>query len=537
MVLLLKSIACLLVLFTCQLVFLSKGLAKEELRVAIKEFSISWDAGDEVIHSFDYNALLETWRDEMGGKLTVDQMHILAARLTRTLRDQGFQFHKVIVPTQELKNGVLYLRVIEGRVGLIDVRNNQRYSNELLERPLEKYLNQAIFQPDIENTIGLLNTFPGLRVFSYYSRGLNTGEANINVSVTNEDSYDAVLSTDNHGTESTGLYRQLLSFTLLNPTNSADQLGLTILGSGSPTNTAYAALSYQRPFKSARHNMQMFASTNVFDVGGDFESLEITGESTSYKFAYLNKYKTLNRSQANFSFTYQSSESDIYTRLRDEALVQSNFDSTEANQTASLLWNTHAFSAKRGFSYGVDSSLSFGQWEIETKAISGDAEISDRQSQPDYTLLSFNPWLRLRLGKPNTWSGFDFQWKTRAQYAEEKVPSIERMGVSGANSVRSIRPGYYSGDRVVLSTMEWRWLASPYVQPSFFIDAAYAEQLDDQAEVNSRLSLMGSGIAMKLMYKNMFLDLSWATTNTLDSKELIEPEDSSLFLGRLTFSW
>mgnify|MGYP002700806206 CR=1 FL=1 len=107
-------------------VIAAENITVENKGIDIRGFSINWDPQETDLKRLNHSLLLDQWLAEFQFKLSVEQMHMLAARLTRELRALGYQFHSVILPAQKIVNGILSLNVVAGRIGVIDIRKNKR---------------------------------------------------------------------------------------------------------------------------------------------------------------------------------------------------------------------------------------------------------------------------------------------------------------------------------------------------------------------------------------------------------------------------
>jgi len=59
----------------------------------------------------------------VGGELTLFQIQDRATALTKFYNDHGYAVARALVPAQDVRDGVVEIRLVEGRYGRIDIRN------------------------------------------------------------------------------------------------------------------------------------------------------------------------------------------------------------------------------------------------------------------------------------------------------------------------------------------------------------------------------------------------------------------------------
>lgn len=519
---------------------LKENVQEERVDVEIKSFSISWNPEQTKLGKLNYNQLLHQYLDELGPKLTIEQMHLIAARLTRELRELGYQFHRVIVPGQNLMDKVLKLAIIEGVVGIVDIRNNKHYSTKLINRPFKKIQGGPIYQPKMEEAVTLVNEYPGLSVFSYYSRGNNTGEANVNVSVMEEDRFSLRLQLDNYGSEVTGTDRVFAGISLNNPLGFGDRIGLSLSRTTESNNSIYGSLGYEFPLFSPRHQAEINVSRNDFEIGASFVELELAGEVEGTTLRYQYKLYRRQNSAINFNLSIAQNTSDISTRLADLSAL---LNRTEESESVRFGWDGYRFLKSRVFGFGGGLDMTHGEWEITRP----DMNLSEEAvAQPDYQKLGLSQWVQWRTSKPEKWNAGLLSIKIDGQYTQRAVPAIEKMGLTGPALVRGERAGFYSADRGVVAQLEWRWLfprwlgnefVSKFVTPSLFYQQAYGERFSPDESIFSRASISSTGIAFDIDVKSVGVNISFAQLLNVEIDSVDTQQNGSLILATLAYQW
>jgi hemolysin activation/secretion protein len=90
-----------------------------------------------------------------GTNITFDQVGDALKELTLEYRDRGYETVSVMTPVQTISNGIIKIRVIEGRLATIQVSGNHYFSSNNIMRALpgletNMILNSKLFQPQLD---------------------------------------------------------------------------------------------------------------------------------------------------------------------------------------------------------------------------------------------------------------------------------------------------------------------------------------------------------------------------------------------------
>ena len=131
------------------------GYSLEDL-AAIADLMVQIDAANnmEQVTEPDVQRLIWLVRDlkEKRG-LTLGQIDAIAEQLTIYYRKRGFFLTKVYIPAQEVRDGVVGLTVLEGKLGKVSVSGNQRYKSKLIAEAFDNLLYHPVNESDIEQKL------------------------------------------------------------------------------------------------------------------------------------------------------------------------------------------------------------------------------------------------------------------------------------------------------------------------------------------------------------------------------------------------
>ena len=117
------------------------------------------------------------------GRTTEDVEHARAA-LEKAYQDKGYQTVSVQIPPQQVRNGVVILQVIEGKVGRLRIRGSRYFSlSEIKKRAPSMAEGIVPNFNDVTRDIVALNQLPDLRVTPTLRAGVEPGTLDIDLTV------------------------------------------------------------------------------------------------------------------------------------------------------------------------------------------------------------------------------------------------------------------------------------------------------------------------------------------------------------------
>lgn len=165
----------------------------------VRGFSI---VGNQAIASSEIQPL---YRRYVGGKISEADLAELAEKITGLYRAQGYHLSRAIVPQQDINNGVVVIKVIEGSISdlIVDGDQQGRFGVKVLLSPVTA--EQPSRQRTLERQLLLLNSLPGIRVSDTSLREIGTasGRFALTVYVKTWQVYSFV-GIDNLGSSSVG---------------------------------------------------------------------------------------------------------------------------------------------------------------------------------------------------------------------------------------------------------------------------------------------------------------------------------------------
>ena len=440
------------------------------------------------------------------GQFTLNELHLVADDFSLWLQSKGLTFSYAYLPPQKINNQSVSLTMVVGRLDGVSILGSGTDQQPRFTEPFAPLVGHAIKQQEMEQELLLLSDYPSHHVFGYYSKGRRLGTSRLNLKLSDKPLVDLVLRGDNYGTVQTGEYRALAQLQLNDPFGLEDKLVVGYLYSAQPENSQYGYFSYQAPVGNARHWLSITLSNNQFDIAGGFEALNTNGDARIYQLDWL--YKAVRSYQHNRFLTLSMARKENNISSTQSGIF---IDRTETSHNATVSWQEQ-----------LTSTHWYLQQEFQLNVIGGQVEYIRNFQKESFWKLKAHYHFNKQFA-PNSWAASQFRLLAYVQLADEYLPSIEKLPLTGPFAIRSFQPGLISSDRGAYVSAEYqigvdnaaeRWF---YVHPYIFAEVAQGQQLTFEHEVFNDISLasLGAGVRMKLT-PWATLTGSWATTQKGD---------------------
>jgi len=426
--------------------------------------------------------------------------------LENAYRELGYSVVSVELPEQELDRGVVQLKVVETKIGKVNVKNNKYFDEVNVRRALPGLQpGQTPNLRDISASLKLSNENPAKRVAMKLQGGEKDDEVDANLEVTDDTPWKVMANADNTGTSTTG--KTHLGFVL----QHANLFGLDHVASLQYSTTAEKpgaikvyGLGYHIPLYGLGDSLDFFASYSNVDSGtvtaGIFD-LAISGKGAVYGGRYTQNLRKQGDYEHKlvYGFDYKAFKNSIL-------VLGQNLGNDITVHPLSVTYQGSLGSAtgELGGSVSLVRNVpggSKGKQEDFTRTRSG--------AKDDYTLLRLSGSYSRVL--PDDWQ---FRAIVNAQYTSDALIPGEQYGGGGASSVRGFGEREISNDSGIGGNLE---LYTPNLCGSgawqcralAFYDTAYVKRNHALPGELTSTSIASAGLGLRLLvssYVNLQLD-------------------------------
>lgn len=415
----------------------------DHIRVHVAKFKI---AGDWTMPAKELDEIIAPYVNQ---ELTLNQIRAVANLITQYYRTKGYQLAWAYVPAQEVRDGVVEIRVIEGQIGKVLVGGNQHYSAKfILTHIPDVHEKEAFNLTSLERGLLVLNDYPGLSVRALLRPGENKGFVDLYLNV--EDKFPVLgsLDYDNFGSPNVSENRYGATIQFANLWYLGHSLGLrAVYGDDEGKLEAFQA-NYTIPFPDGV-KIGIHLSLYDFEIGGPLAGLDPVGEG--FTIGAIVSYPMIREREqtleAQFGIEAKKLEQDMFgiTTGNDDlrvVILGLRLD-YPGHWAGHWIANLQIRQGLAGFAGGTEN---------------GDPDASRTDVETDFTKATL---LAYRLQKVASW----IFWIARlqAQYTPARLPISEMIALGGGDSVRGYPPFEYLGDYGYVGTFELRFKL-PFLQ-------------------------------------------------------------------------
>ncbi len=382
--------------------------------------------------------------DALGPRVTLARVQATADRLTAQYRAQGYPLSRVVVPEQDITQGVLTLEVIEARLSQVVFNNQGRMDTAVLNRlssPLQQ--GAAITDKALDRALLLMSDVPGTRIGATIRPGQEVGTSDILITNAEGPLTAAQVSLDNEGNRYTGRIRALGQLQVFNPLRQGDVLGLTALSSG--RNMNFGRVSYEIPVGRMGASLGGALSLLNYKLGAELEALDghgAAGTSSAWlRMPFVRSHRWNLHGQLQFDANRLSDQVDSTQIKQDRHIdVYSGGLSGDALDIGLQGGST---------SWGVNLGLGSVQFNNVNAGLN---DAASAQVSGSFTKLSWSLNHVQYLGDK-----FSLLASVSGQQGSTNMDSSQKLGLGGTGAVRAYRPAVVSGDAGYLARLELRY--------------------------------------------------------------------------------
>ena len=431
--------------------------------------------------------------------MSYSDLEEIAQTITRYYHRKGLFLAQVEIPAQEISDGVVALVVREGILGRIYVSDNEHYRRGQITLPFEKHMRTLASYDKVEESLYLLNDYPGLKITGQFSPSKKPGEIVLNLNVIEEKKWRARLRADNHGSGFTSQNRLFASLDLFSPLGLGDQLELDLLQSIAPAASTFGNINYSIPL-GPRTRVRTSYEQSIFSFDEENPDIQEVGAENFTGHTYIFGVamdRKLKRSRY-FNLTGQIGFEDSEAKVGEGSVFTPPEEEFEHSRAGYIGLAGDLLGENIGTLNTAQLALKFGE-RLENSA---------DEDEINFTLLKAETQSLFFIPLPFTESQSRFILTTRSQYTENALPSYEQMILGGAAGVRGFAPELATTDLGAILNTEWYFdlpfKLDDYLQLALISDHAYGEINNGSNRNNSWVHLSSVGVLFKLNWSDNF---------------------------------
>jgi hemolysin activation/secretion protein len=363
--------------------------------------------------------------------------------LTAAYRDLGYGTVQVLLPEQNINDGVIRLRVLQPKVGTVLLGGNKHFDNENIRRSLPTLKEGEVPNSGaLARNLQITGEHPVKRTTLLMRTAENPETVDVNVKVEDERPWRFVATLDNTGNGDTGYLRSGIGFQHTNLFNRDHVLSAQYVTS--PTHVSKVSIfgvGYHAPYYRLNSSVDVFAGYSDVNSGIVQGLFNVAGSGTIFGARwnyYLPKWGTADQ-KLSFGVDYRAFHNDV--TLAGVGLVP---DITIRPVSLTYSGSLKGASSEVNYSASLSANMPGGN---DGKA--ADFARSRFNANENYKIFRYSA---------SVLTSFAKEWQARAavngQYTEDALVSGEQFGLGGPESVRGYLVRELSNDKGVSAQFE-----------------------------------------------------------------------------------
>jgi hemolysin activation/secretion protein len=484
--------------------------------IAVKKVEI---IGSTILTSAEIAAISKTIE---GQQVTPEQIEKIAQSVTQIYADRGYITSQAVVDTDKTANGIVTIKVIEGRIEKIEIVGLKNTNPDYVRSRLGLGTSTPLSTAKLEDQLRLLRADP---IFSDIAASLKPGSqpdsSILVVTVKEANQFGGFASIDNFSPPAVGSERYGGGLFFRNLSGNGDTLAASYYGTTTGGSNQYD-LSYNIPLNPMNGTLSLrYSPSNYRITQAPFDALNIRGNSNLFD---LNFRQPLIRSSVeefalSIGYSYQIGQTFAFNNLATPFGIGPEPDGTTRTSV---------------IKFGQDYTLRdfAGAWSLRSQFSLGTGLFgSTNVTTPSGSFLS---WLgqiqRVQsLGTDSLLIG-----ALDLQLSADPLLSSQQFTIGGGQSLRGFRQNARTGDNGIRFSLENRFVAlrndlgATLLQVIPFLDAgAIWNHPNNPNTLPSQNFLAGGGVGllftplerlnMRLDYAIPFINLSDRGSNLQES--------------------
>jgi len=405
-------------------------------RIVIRDVQLQ---GNTVFSDNELSGVIEEY---LNRALTPEEIQAMRHQLTLHYVNRGYISSGIIIPEQDISEGTLTLRVVEGRLSAIAISGNTRLHEAYLATRIAMGAGPPVNMNELQQTLYLLEQNRLVeRLQAEFKPGVALGEGMLNLHIEEARPYRFGIRVNNHRSPSVGEYRADIEADHYNVSGYGDRFHIS---HGLTEGLDDTHLSYQIPWMLTDTQLRLgYDKSDSIVVEAPFDTVDIESESESGSLSLLHPLVKTPWREFSLELKLERRRSETFL-LGDRTSFSPGTDNGKSKISA-LRFSQHWFRRSQSQVLAARSRFSLG---VNTMG----ATINE--SGPDG---EFFAWLgQFQLAQRFKWLSSQLLARLDMQYTEEALLPIEQFAVGGAGSVRGYRENQLVRDKAWVLSLEHR---------------------------------------------------------------------------------
>lgn len=212
--------------------------------------------------------LAQPFQSLIGQEVSLAQMFAASNEITRMYVKAGYALSLAFVPAQEVKGGIVRIRVIEGYIGDVEFQDERSFHSKLWSGFAARLMaSRPLKTRDLERYLLLANDLAGVEVKSVFERMDGDPGATKLIMMIERKMFDLGIEANNRGSKAIGPYRVQINAAMNGLVGAEERVALFGVRVPDGEELAYLAARFELPLTSDGLNMGFDISRSHSKVG------------------------------------------------------------------------------------------------------------------------------------------------------------------------------------------------------------------------------------------------------------------------------
>ena len=421
------------------------GVVEVEPEVELKRVEFE---GNTVFSDQELQGLVKGW---LGKKVSIEELEGVRKTISKHYFDNRYVNSGAVIDAQDLADGVLEIRIVEGWLDAVNVMNEGWLRSGYLQKRLQREVGKPLNLDDLKLGLELIRRDDKIRkINTALVPGEELGQSQLDMIVTENKVFDVGVGVSNRRPPSVGAEEAEVYFGTKNLTSLGDSLranytftqdGMREADLGGAGNYS---LFYSLPLNRWDTTLELGLTQSDYAILEEpFDSLDIESDTSMYTVALRQPiYRDF---QHDFSVTLKGEHRRSEVMVAGERFSISPGSVDGQTRITALRFSPEYVYRSQDRVIAARTTLSFGLDEL-------DPIISSDFDRNYFTWLTQASWVE-SVSKNDTL----LVLKLMHQYTDQRVVSMEQFSLGGMNTIRGYRENQLIRDNAVIISPELRF--------------------------------------------------------------------------------
>ena len=451
--------------------------AETEIRFELKQVNCT---ASELLTQEEIHAVTDRY---IGRQVTIKDLQELAEKITDIYRKKGYMTCGAVLPPQRIHEGVVEIRLIEGKTGEVSLKGNRYTKSGYIIDRLGLESGEFANFDKLNRDLRWFHGTNDLQLRVVMKPGIQEGTTDYEIMAFEPQNQSVTLYVDNDGYKTSGRWREGIFYNIRSLSGHRDALRSSFIRS---QGTKAWALGYNFPVSRKGSRLEVNYSGNRTEVTkGELKPLGVKGKSAAYSLTWRVPFHITehSRHEAGLQYVHQTAETKLGYKTRlivpwvdDRIHRVIPYASFTHYGNSTVLYHKHSFVFARR------------------------RDIDDKSNTAG--IYRFNSFWQKRGKDGQFWQArLDGQWANN-----DNLASSDRFFIGGVNSVRGYEEGFIGSKRGLAAGLEYHVPLDKAKHLNIFPFFDWGTVAGDTAPEHR--NLMSAGVGLEAKYKHLYSTLT-----------------------------